>query len=155
MRGVRIVDPRDLNAVVGAGRRDPVKIFPAVNTLFNGLANFPAFSRLDFSGLRLCFGGGAAVQRAVAENWQRITGRPLIEGYGLSETSPLVCVNPTDAQSYSGAIGLPVPSTDVVMLEYDGVVQLYGAPGEVSVRGPQVMKGYWRDRKSTRLNYSH
>lgn len=140
---VLIADPRDLRALVGAWRRDPPHIFPAVNTLFNGLANFPAFARLDFSTLRLCFGGGAAVQEAVASTWQRVTGRTIIEGYGLSETSPLVCVNPTNAQSYSGDIGLPVPSTDIVMLDDAGVVQPYGSPGELSVRGPQVMKGYW------------
>jgi len=143
MRSVLITDPRNLRDLVRAWRRDPVHIFPAVNTLFNGLANFPEFARLDFSGLRLCFGGGAAVQKAVAENWQRITGRPLIEGYGLSETSPLVCVNETNSQAYSGDIGLPVPSTEVVMLDDQGVPQPYGSPGELSIRGPQVMKGYW------------
>src|SRR3546814_10934973 len=108
MRGVRIVDPRDLNSVVGAWRRDPVTIFPAVNTLFNGLANFPAFSRLDFSGLRLCFGGGAAVQRAVAANLPRITGRPLLQGTGMSATSPTVWVHRTDGNSSSGGQGLTV-----------------------------------------------
>jgi long-chain acyl-CoA synthetase len=143
MGSVLIADPRDLRSLVGAWRRDPPHIFPAVNTLFNGLANFPAFATLDFSSLRLCFGGGAAVQEAVAAAWQRITGRIIIEGYGLSETSPLVCVNPTNSESYSGDIGLPVPSTDIVMLDDAGVVQPYGSPGELSVRGPQVMKGYW------------
>jgi long-chain acyl-CoA synthetase len=144
MRCVLVANPRDLDSLVDAWRRDPVDIFPAVNTLFNGLANFPAFAKLDFSRLRLCFGGGAAVQRSVAENWQRITGRPIIEGYGLSETSPLACVNPTDSTAYSGDIGLPVPSTDMAMLDDAGRRQPYGTPGEVGIRGPQVMKGYWR-----------
>ncbi|TAM86783.1 MAG: long-chain fatty acid--CoA ligase [Candidimonas sp.] len=143
MRSVLIADPRNLRSIVGAWRRDPAHIFPAVNTLFNGLAHFPAFSRLDFSALRLCFGGGAAVQEAVADTWRRVTGRTIIQGYGLSETSPLVCVNPTNSQSYSGDIGLPVPSTDVVMLDDAGRAQPYGSPGELAVHGPQVMSGYW------------
>lgn len=154
MRSVLIADPRDLRSLIGTWRRDPPHIFPAVNTLFNGLANFPAFAQLDFSALRLCFGGGAAVQKAVADTWQRITGRTIIEGYGLSETSPLVCVNPTNSTSYSGDIGFPVPSTEVAMLDDAGVAQPYGSPGELSVRGPQVMKGYWECPEETAKVFS-
>jgi len=154
MRNVLIVNPRDLSSIIEAWRKTPVHILPAVNTLFNGLLNRAEFADLDFSGLRLCFGGGAAVQRPVAERWQAVTGRPLIEGYGLSETSPVVCVNPTDATRYSGDIGFPVPSTDVVMLDHrDRVVDL-GEPGELSVRGPQVMKGYWGRPKETAESFS-
>src|SRR5690606_39134615 len=101
MCSVLIADPRKLDSTLEAWQRDPVSIFPAVNTLFNGLLHRPDFAQLDFSELRLCFGGGAAVQKAVAERWQSVTGLPLIEGYGLSETSPVAIVNPTNATEYS------------------------------------------------------
>lgn len=149
MRSVLIVNPRDLASVVQAWRRNPIHIFPAVNTLFNGLVNRSDFAALDFSDLRLCFGGGAAVQRAVAQRWQKTTGKPLIEGYGLSETSPVVSVNPTNATAYSGTIGFPVPSTDIVLLDDQERVVPLGEPGEVSVYGPQVMRGYWQRPKDT------
>lgn len=149
MRSVLIMNPRDLASIVSAWRRNPIHIFPAVNTLFNALVNRPDFSSLDFSGLLLCFGGGAAVQRAVAQKWQSVTGKPLIEGYGLSETSPVVCVNPTNATQYSGDIGFPVPSTDVVLLDSEERPVPMGERGEVAVRGPQVMKGYWRNERDT------
>ncbi|GAB2898041.1 AMP-binding protein [Paralcaligenes ginsengisoli] len=154
MCSVLIVNPRDLSTIVQAWRRDPIHIFPAVNTLFNGLANRTEFAALDFSALRLCFGGGAAVQRAVAEKWQQITGKPLIEGYGLSETSPVVCVNPTDAGEYSGDIGFPLPSTDIVLFDNQEQPVALGEPGEVGIRGPQVMKGYWQRLDETAQSFT-
>jgi long-chain acyl-CoA synthetase len=144
MCSVLIADPRKLDTIVAAWRSDPVNIFPSVNTLFNGLLNHRGFAELDFSALRLCFGGGSAVQRAVAEKWQQTTGLPIIEGYGLSETSPVALVNPTNASSYSGDIGYPLPSTEVVVLgDADREVPA-GEAGELAIRGPQVMKGYWQ-----------
>ncbi|NYT69082.1 AMP-binding protein [Pusillimonas noertemannii] len=154
MCSVLIADPRKLDTILAAWRRDPVSIFPAVNTLFNGLLNKPEFAQLDFSALRLCFGGGAAVQKAVAERWHKVTGLPLIEGYGLSETSPVAIVNPTNATEYSGDIGLPLPSTDVVMLDGNEREMPLGEAGEVSIRGPQVMKGYWNMPEETRASFS-
>jgi len=154
MTSVLIADPRKLDTIMAAWRRDPVAIFPAVNTLFNGLLNHPDFVRLDFSALRLCFGGGAAVQKAVADRWHKVTGLPLIEGYGLSETSPVAIVNPTNATKYSGDIGLPLPSTDVVLLDGDDHEVPIGEAGEVAIRGPQVMKGYWKLPDETEASFS-
>jgi len=154
MRSVLIADPRRLDTVVAAWRRNPVHIFPSVNTLFNALVNTPQFLALDFSGLRLCFGGGAAVQRAVADKWQRATGRPIIEGYGLTESSPVAIVNPTNSDSYSGDIGFPLPSTDVVVLDDHDRPLPAGETGELAIRGPQVMKGYWRRQDETELAFT-
>lgn len=154
MCSVLIADPRKLETIIAAWKKDPVAIFPAVNTLFNGLLNRPEFAGLDFSALRLCFGGGAAVQKAVAERWQEVTGLPLIEGYGLSETSPVAIVNPTNATEYSGDIGFPLPSTDVVMLDGNDTPLPYGEAGEVGIRGPQVMKGYWKQDAETQASFS-
>jgi long-chain acyl-CoA synthetase len=114
-----------------------------VNTLFNVLLNEAQFETLDFQSLRLAFGGGMAIQQAVAQRWVAVTGRPLIEGYGLSETSPVVTANPTNAQAYSGSIGLPLPSTEVRIVDEQGAFVETGERGEIAVRGPQVMRGYW------------
>jgi long-chain acyl-CoA synthetase len=151
MRNVLILNPRDHARLVKAWRHAPVHIFPGVNTLFNALARNEEFAALDFSALRLTFGGGMAVQRAVAERWLQLTGRPLIEGYGLSETAPVAAVNPTIATEYSGSIGLPVPSTEIAILDDAGQRVPTGERGEVSIRGPQVMAGYWRKPEETRL----
>ncbi|MEN5346342.1 AMP-binding protein [Achromobacter mucicolens] len=150
MRNVLIINPRDQPSLINAWRKTPVNVFPGVNTLFNALAHNDDFSRLDFSGLRLTLGGGMAVQQQVAERWLKITGRPLIEGYGLSETSPVATVNPTNATAYSGSIGLPLPSTDVAILDDAGNEVPLGERGEVGIRGPQVMLGYWRKPDETR-----
>ena len=150
MRNVLIINPRDQPALIGAWRNANVNIFPGVNTLFNALANNADFATLDFSGLRLTLGGGMAVQRHVAERWLQITGHPLIEGYGLSETSPVATVNPTNTNEYSGSIGLPLPSTDVAILDDDGKPVPLGERGEVCIRGPQVMLGYWQKPEETR-----
>ena len=144
MRNVLIINPRDQPSLINAWRKVPINLFPGVNTLFNALAHNEDFAKLDFSVLRLTLGGGMAVQQAVAERWLKITGRPLIEGYGLSETSPVATVNPTDATAYSGSIGLPLPSTDVAILDDAGNEVPLGERGEVGIRGPQVMLGYWR-----------
>jgi len=150
MRNLLIINPRDLPSLIGAWKKVPVNIFPGVNTLFNSLVHNEDFARLDFSELRLTFGGGMAVQRPVADRWLEVTGRPLIEGYGLSETSPVAAVNPTDTKEYSGSIGLPVPSTDLVILGEDGQALPIGERGEIGIRGPQVMLGYWRQPGETR-----
>jgi len=154
MNSVLIADPRKLATIVKAWRRDPVAIFPAVNTLFNALIHDPGFMRLDFSALRLCFGGGAAVQKAVAEKWQKVTGLPLIEGYGLSETSPVALVNPTNAKEYSGGIGFPLPSTEVILIDSQDRRVPPGEAGEIALRGPQVMKGYWRRPDDTAASFT-
>ncbi|HYG44747.1 MAG TPA: AMP-binding protein [Bordetella sp.] len=149
MRNLLIINPRDQPALISAWSKAGVNIFPGVNTLFNALAHNPEFAKLDFSGLRLTLGGGMAVQRQVAERWLQITGHPLIEGYGLSETSPVATVNPTDAREYSGSIGLPLPSTDVAILDDEGNAVPLGERGEVCIRGPQVMLGYWQKPEET------
>ncbi len=150
MRNLLIINPRDLPTLIKAWKQLPVSVFPAVNTLFNALVHHPDFAKLDFSDLRLSLGGGMAVQRTVADRWKTLTGRPLIEGYGLSETSPLATANPTDATEYSGAIGLPVPSTDIAILDDAGHAMPIGEQGEIGIKGPQVMQGYWRNEAETR-----
>lgn len=144
MKSVLVINPRDRASLIHALRKEPPHVLPGINTLFNALANDEQFVKLDFSKLRLAFGGGMAIQRPVAERWQRITGRPLIEGYGLSETSPVVAANPTDAQAYSGSVGLPLPSTEICILDQDGQRVGVEVEGEIAVRGPQVMRGYWQ-----------
>ena len=140
---VLITNPRDMRGFVRTLKSVPFSILPGVNTLFNGLLNTPGFDQLDFSHLRISLGGGMAVQRAVAEKWKRVTGCTLLEAYGLTETSPGVCINPPDLKDYNGAIGLPLPSTDVKLIDDSGNSAAPGQPGELCVRGPQVMKGYW------------
>jgi long-chain acyl-CoA synthetase len=120
-----------------------------VNTLFNALVNNEAFRKLDFSSLRLTLGGGMAVQEAVAEKWKQVTGTPLIEGYGLTETSPLVTLNPIDLPAYNGSIGLPVSSTEIILRDDAGQTVALGQPGEICIRGPQVMAGYWQRQDET------
>jgi long-chain acyl-CoA synthetase len=140
---VLIPNPRDLAALVKEIKPYRVNLFPAVNTLYNALAHNEAFAKLDFSGLRVSNGGGMAVQKAVAERWLAVTGCPVCEGYGLSETSPSVTCNRTDTDAYTGTIGLPLPSTEVAILDDDGNLLPIGQRGEIAIRGPQVMAGYW------------
>ncbi|MEM1082314.1 MAG: AMP-binding protein, partial [Pseudomonadota bacterium] len=120
-----------------------------VNTLFNGLLNTPGFDQIDFSQLRFTLGGGMAVQRAVAEHWKEVTGVTLIEAYGLTETSPAACMNPMDLKDYNGAIGLPISSTECRVIDGEGNDVAVGEPGELCIRGPQVMKGYWQRPEET------
>jgi len=141
---VLVADPRNIPAFVKVLGRYRFVSLPAVNTLFNGLVNDPDFAKIDFSHLRFAIGGGAAVQRSVAERWQQITQTPLVEGYGLTECSPTVSVNPLDLKAFNGSIGLPVPSTEVSIRNADGQQLPMGETGELCVRGPQVMQGYWQ-----------
>ncbi len=138
-----ITNPRDMKGFVAELAKIRYTSFTGVNTLFNGLLNTPGFDQLDFSSLRMTLGGGMAVQRAVADRWKKVTGSTLAEAYGLTETSPAVCINPLDITEYNGSIGLPVPSTEVSVQNDDGVQLPAGEIGELCVRGPQVMKGYW------------
>ena len=138
-----ITNPRDIPGFVATLRDYKVNLFPAVNTLFNALANDPDFARLDFSELVISNGGGMAVQQATAEKWLKITGCPVVEGYGLSETSPVATINRLDIREFNGSIGLPMPSTDIAIRDDAGVDVALGERGEICIRGPQVMVGYW------------
>lgn len=140
---VLIPNPRDVRGFVRALTKYRVNMFPGVNTLFNTLAHDPEFSRLDFSELVVSNGGGMAVQRATAEKWRMVTGCPVVEGYGLSETSPVATSNRLDQPEFTGTIGLPVPSTDIAIRDDSDRDVPFGEPGEICIRGPQVMTGYW------------
>ena len=139
-----ITNPRDIPGFIKALSKFPFTALTGVNTLFNALLNEPQFHKLDFSTLRLSAGGGMAVQKAVAERWEKLTGHYLLEGYGLTECSPLVSVNPYNITSHTGSIGLPVPSTDIRIVDEQGNDVREGEPGELCIRGPQVMSGYWQ-----------
>jgi len=141
---ILVPNPRDIPGFIKTLKAYKVNMFPAVNTLFNALANDPEFAGLDFSELVISNGGGMAVQQATAERWLAITGCPVVEGYGLSETSPVATSNRLDKREFTGTIGLPIPSTDVAIRDDDGVGVPFGAAGEICIRGPQVMAGYWR-----------
>jgi long-chain acyl-CoA synthetase len=140
---VLITNPRDIPGLVKELGRHRFTGITGVNTLFNALLNNPDFHTLDFSPLQMTLGGGMAVQKAVAERWAEVTGKPLIEAYGLTETSPAVTINPLDLLEYNGSIGLPVPSTDIELRDDEGRALPLGQPGEIWVKGPQVMAGYW------------
>jgi long-chain acyl-CoA synthetase len=141
---VLIPNPRDVGGLVAELKRHKVNSFPAVNTLYNALLNHPDFPQIDWSMLKCAVGGGMAVQQTVAERWLTATGCPIIEGYGLSETSPILTCNRADSTEWNGTIGLPLPSTEIAIRdEEDGEVPL-GEPGEICARGPQVMAGYWQ-----------
>jgi len=148
-RNLLITNPRDMSGFVKELKKEKFTAITGVNTLFNGLLNTPGFENLDFSNLRIALGGGMAVQRAVAERWKEVTGVPLIEAYGLTETSPAACINPMDLEDYNGAIGLPISSTDCKVIDEDGNGMPVEEPGELCVRGPQVMKGYWNRPEET------
>ncbi len=146
-----ITNPRDMPGFVKELKNSGFTALTGVNTLFNGLLNTPGFEEVDFSRLHMTLGGGMAVQRAVAERWKKVTGCTLAEAYGLTETSPAVCINPLDLKEYNGSIGLPVPSTDVAIWSEDGRPLPVGEVGELMVRGPQVMKGYWQRPEETAM----
>ncbi len=141
--GILIPNPRDIAGMIKELKGFQINTFPAVNTLYNAMLNNPEFATLDFSKLIAANGGGMAVQEAVAKRWFEITGAPIIEGYGLSETSPCVTCNPTMATEYTGTIGLPFPSTELSIRDDDNHEMPIGQPGEICIRGPQVMPGYW------------
>jgi long-chain acyl-CoA synthetase len=140
---ILIPNPRDIPGFVKELAKYKINMLPAVNTLYNGLLNNPDFAKLDFSMLKICNGGGMAVQQAVNDKWLSVTGRPIVEGYGLSETSPVATANRPDATEFTGSIGLPIPSTEIAILDDDGKPVPLGQPGEIGIRGPQVMVGYW------------
>ena len=146
---VLITNPRDIPGFIKEMSKHEFSAITGVNTLFNALLNKPEFAKLDFRTLRLTLGGGMAVQEAVAEKWKDVTGRPLIEAYGLTETSPAATINPLDLASYNGTIGLPISSTEVMLRDDDGREVPLGQPGEICIRGPQVMKGYWQHPHET------
>ena len=146
---VLIPNPRDLAGTIKDLAKYKINVFPAVNTLFNGLANNPEFAKLDFSELVISNGGGMAVQEAVARKWLAITGCPICEGYGLSETSAGVTCNPTDSETYTGTIGLPLPNVEIRILDDAGKEVPIGQAGEIAIRGPQVMRDYWQQPEET------
>ncbi|MDQ3059145.1 MAG: long-chain-fatty-acid--CoA ligase [Pseudomonadota bacterium] len=143
-KNILIPNPRDLAAVLKELTRHQIHTFPAVNTLFNGLANHPDFGKVDWSHLKISVGGGSAVQAAVARLWLEKTGCAICEGYGLSETSPSASCNPTDSKVFTGTIGLPISSTWFKLLDDEGRAVPVGQPGEIAIKGPQVMAGYWQ-----------
>jgi long-chain acyl-CoA synthetase len=147
---VLITNPRDMPAFVKELRHHPFTVMIGVNTLFNALLDAPGMDQVRMDGVKLVVAGGMAVQRAVAERWQKACGTPLIEGYGLTETSPIVCANPLNIGAFTGAIGLPIPSTDVAIMDDAGAELPPGQSGEICVRGPQVMQGYWRMPNETK-----
>ena len=144
-----ITNPRDMPGFVKELKNVSFTAITGVNTLFIGLMNTPGFDEIDFSKLKMTLGGGMAVQKPVAERWEKLTGVPLIEAYGLTETSPAVCINPLNLAEYNGSIGLPVPSTEVSIQDENGNLLPQGESGELCVRGPQVMKGYWNREDET------
>ena len=144
-----ITNPRDMKSFIGDLKKHKISVFIGVNTLFNAMVNRPDFAEVDFSGLKLTLGGGMATQKAVAEKWKNITGTPIVEAYGLTEASPGVCCNPLNIPAYTGSIGLPVPSTEVELRDAEGSLVAQGMPGEMWVKGPQVMQGYWQRPQDT------
>ena len=147
---VLIANPRDFPAFVQELRNWRFTYITGVNTLFNALLNTPGFESLDFSGLHTSVGGGMAMHASVAERWQETTGCYVYQGYGLSETSPVLCTNLDDSPGFTGSIGLPVPSTDICIRDEEGNDVPFGEPGELCARGPQIMRGYWRNEEATR-----
>ena len=146
---VLITNPRDIPGFVKELGKHRYNMITGVNTLFNAFLHNPDFAKLDFSYVKLCVGGGMAVQKAVADKWKEVTGKVLLEGYGLTETSPVATMNPHDLKAYSGSIGLPVPSTEIALRDDDRKDVKLGEPGEICIRGPQVMKGYWQRPEET------
>jgi len=146
---ILITDPRDFKGFVKELGRHPFTAFTGVNTLFNALLHTDGFADLDFSTLKMTLGGGMAVQKAVAEHWSEVTGVTLLEAYGLTETSPAACINPISLTAFNGFIGLPIPSTEVCIKDDNGRLLPAGETGELCIRGPQVMKGYWQRPDAT------
>jgi long-chain acyl-CoA synthetase len=146
---ILITNPRDIPGFIKELAKHKYSMMTGVNTLFNALLNHPEFAKLDFSHLKMAFAGGMAVQKAVAERWKQVTGTPLIEGYGLTETAPSATANPLNITQYTGAIGVPMSSTDIVLRDDTGRDMPLGQPGEICIRGPQVMKGYWQRPEDT------
>jgi len=146
---VLITNPRDIPGFIKELSKHKYTMITGVNTLFNALLNNPQFAKLDFSSVRAAIGGGMAVQKAVADRWKQVTGTTLIEGYGLTETAPSATANPLDLKEFSGSIGVPMPSTEIVLRDDAGKEMPPGQPGEICIRGPQVMAGYWQQPEET------
>ncbi len=153
-KNILITNPRDMKGFVKELAKHQFTLMTGVNTLFNGLLNTPGFSDLDFSRFRFALGGGMAVQRATAEKWKEVTGVTLVEAYGLTETSPAACVNPVPLPEYNGSIGLPIPSTDCIILDENENPLPAGEAGELCIRGPQVMKGYYKRPEETKNTFT-
>jgi long-chain acyl-CoA synthetase len=149
-KNILITNPRDINSLIKELKKYPFTFISGVNTLFNAILNNPAITEVDFSHLRVSVGGGMAVQQGVAERWKQLTGVPLVEGYGLSETSPVLSCNPIDGTDRIGTIGLPLPETDLKIVDQDGNDAAPGQPGEICAKGPQVMNGYWNREEDTK-----
>ena len=147
---ILVPNPRDIPGLVKTLSKYRFNMFPAVNTLYNGLLNNPDFAKIDFSMLKLCNGGGMAVQKAVNDRWRAVTGKSIVEGYGLSETAPVATANAADAVEFTATIGLPIPSTEIAILDDDARPVPLGQPGEIAIRGPQVMVGYWQRPEETK-----
>lgn len=148
---ILVTNPRDIAGFVKLlNGLKKFHVFPAVNTLFNALMNHPKFSKIDFSSLLVSIGGGMAVQKSVADRWQQLTGKPIAEGYGLSETSPVVCCNTPLIDGFTGTIGLPLPGTDILILDDKERSVAIGEPGEICIKGPQLMSGYWNRDTETK-----
>jgi len=150
VHAVLVTNPRDIKSFITILRRHPPTMITGVNTLFKTLLNTPAFRQLDFSRLRYVIAGGMPLEKTVSDEWQALTGNVIVEGYGLTEASPLVCVNHMDTAAYNGTIGYPMPGTDVSLRDDNGAIVPLGEPGEMWVRGPQVMQGYWQHPDETR-----
>jgi long-chain acyl-CoA synthetase len=148
---ILVPNPRDIPGLVKTLSKYRFNLFPAVNTLYNGLLNNPDFAKIDFSMLKLSNGGGMAVQKAVNDRWRAVTGKSIVEGYGLSETSPVATANAADSEEFTGTIGLPIPSTEIAILDDNARPVPLGQPGEIAIRGPQVMVGYWQRPEETKL----
>ena len=150
VHAVLVTNPRDIKSFVTILRRHPPTMITGLNTLFKTLLNTPAFRQLDFSRLRYVIAGGMPLEKTVSDEWQALTGNVIVEGYGLTEASPLVCVNHMDTAAYNGTIGYPMPGTDVSLRDDSGALVPPGEPGEMWIRGPQVMQGYWQQPDETR-----
>jgi len=146
---ILITNPRDFPAFVKELNKYPFTFISGVNTLFNALLNTPGFEQVDFSHMKIALGGGMAVQKPVADHWKAVTGKPILQAYGLTETSPAACINPPTATEFNGSIGLPISSTEVSICDDDGNPLPIGEVGEICVRGPQVMAGYWNRPEET------
>ncbi|MGE5945118.1 MAG: long-chain-fatty-acid--CoA ligase [Betaproteobacteria bacterium] len=154
-RNLLIANPRDMPGFVKEWAKYPVSVTTGVNTLFNGLLNTPEFQKLDFSTMKVSLGGGMAVQKPVADRWKKVTNSPLLQAYGLTETSPAATINPLDLKDFNGSIGLPISSTEISVRDDDGKEVPITQVGEICIRGPQVMKGYWqRDGETANVMYA-
>ncbi|MEM9100052.1 MAG: AMP-binding protein [Pseudomonadota bacterium] len=153
-RQLLIPNPRDLKGFVKELQTKPFAMMPGVNTLYAGLANTPGFAELDFSRLKLCFGGGTATLKDTSDQWRAITGKPILEGYGLSETSPVVCGNHATTPEFTGTVGYPIPGTEISLRDDEENEVPHGEPGEICVKGPQVFQGYWQRPEATAESFT-